>query len=468
MKTVKATKNTINRVMLSDSYKYSHFKQYPSDMVYMFDYMEARGGEYEKTVFFGLQYMLTEYFSTPITIEEVNEAYEYSKAHGVPFDIEGWAYIAETLQGNLPVKIKAVKEGSIIPVKNVLMSIESTDPKVPWIVGWMETFLMKTWYPITVATKSYYVKEMLKEFSDKTGSGFVDFSYHNFGDRGSTTVEAAAIGGAAHLTQFSGTDNFHSLKLVKDYYNANDVLGFSIPASEHSSVTSWGRDNEYAMIMNYIEQHKGSPIIACVMDSYDIYKAVDTVTKGEFKQKIESSEYPIFVIRPDSGNPIGVISDIIDIMEKNEVKFSVNDKGYKVLDKFRIIWGDGITPVVMKDILAMVTGKGYSSDNIAFGSGGDLMQNINRDTSKFAIKCSAIKLNDGKIVEVFKDPITDHGKKSKKGIIELYKKNGEYFTDDRNIPWVDNTIKVLETVFENGELVREQTFEDIRNISIKG
>jgi nicotinamide phosphoribosyltransferase len=365
----------------------------------------------------------------------------------------------------LPIRIKAVKEGTLVPVKNALVTIESTDETVPWVVGWFETFIMKVWYPTTIATKSYFVKQMLKEFSDKTGCGFVDFQYHNFGDRGSSTVEAASIGGAAHLTQFQGTDNFHALKLVKDYYNTKEVVGFSIPATEHSSVTSWGRDNEYTMIMNYIENHKDNAIIACVMDSYNIYNAVEEVTKGDFKMKIESDEYPIFVIRPDSGDPVSVIGDIITITEKNEVSYTINDKGFKVWNKYRIIWGDGITPETIKDILTFVTDKGYSSDNMAFGSGGDLMQNVNRDTQKFAVKCSAIRTTDGQLIDVFKDPITDKGKASKKGIIELYKNGEGFFTDVRSRAWEDKTRAVLEVVFENGVIVREQTFEDIKMCS---
>jgi nicotinamide phosphoribosyltransferase len=201
------------------------------------------------------------------------------------------------------------------------------------------------------------------------------------------------------------------------------------------------------------------------MDSYNIYNAVEEVTKGDFKMKIESDEYPIFVIRPDSGDPVSVIGDIISITEKNEVAYTINDKGFKVWNKYRIIWGDGITPETIKYILTFVTDKGYSSDNMAFGSGGDLMQNVNRDTQKFAVKCSAIRTTDGQLIDVFKDPITDKGKASKKGIIELYKNGEGFFTDVRSRAWEDKTRAVLEVVFENGFIVREQTFEDIKMCS---
>lgn len=451
--------------MLVDSYKLSHKNMYPKGTNFMFDYMESRGGLYPATIFFGLQAMLKEYFSTPITEAEVFEAKSFADEHGEPFDLDGWMYIVNDLKGMLPVRIRAVKEGTLVPVSNVLVTIESTDERVFWVVSWMETFFMKIWYPINIATRSFYVKRMLKEFSDNTGSGFVDFSYHNFGDRGSCSVEAAAIGGASHLTQFQGTDNFNSLKFVANNYGERNI-GFSIPASEHSTVTSWGRENEFEMIENYVEQFKDSPIIACVMDSYNIFDAVDFITKGDMKRKIESDEYPIFVIRPDSGNPVEVIGAIINTMEDNSVTFTVNDKDYKVWNKYRIIWGDGITMETMTEILEYVTERGYSSDNIAFGSGGWLMQQHDRDTQKFAIKCSAIRIND-EIRDVFKDPITDHGKKSKKGIISLYKSTGEYFTAERNVPWADNVIDAMDIVFDNGVIKRTQTMTQIREISNK-
>lgn len=457
---------TQNRIMMVDSYKLSHKGMYPTGANYQFDYMESRGGLYPATMFFGLQAMLVKYFTDPITQFEVVEAAEYAKEHGEPFDYEGWMYIANELKGKMPVRIRAVKEGTLVPVSNALVTIESTDPKVFWLVSWLETFFMKIWYPINVATRSFYVRKMLKEFSDATGSGFVDFSYHNFGDRGSSSVEAAQIGGAAHLAVgFLGTDNFNSLKFINETYGERNV-GFSIPASEHSTVTSWGEEYEFDMIANYLEQYKGSPIIACVMDSYNIFEAVNFITTGSMKDKIESSEYPTFVIRPDSGNPVEVIGALINIMEDNSVAFTMNDKGFKVWNKYRMIWGDGINMDTMREILEYIIDRGYSSDNMAFGSGGWLMQQHDRDTQKFAIKCSAIQIGS-EMRDVFKDPVTDHGKKSKKGVITLWKTENGFVTDMRNRAWEDKTIDALEVVFENGELKRKQTFTEIREIANK-
>lgn len=376
--------------------------------------MSSRGGEYEEMVFFGLKYYLDRYLSNPIDLDHINMANELAKEHGVPFNREGWKYIYLNHAGKLPIKIKALPEGSIFKPHEVILTIENTDPKCAWLVGWVETLIMKLWYPITIASKSLAVKKMLQGYWDKTSDNpeGVDFAYHNFGDRGSSSVESAAIGGVAHLTQFKGTDNFNALNLAKEFYP--DLMGFSIPATEHSTITSWGKENEFEMIENYLEIYKESPIIACVLDSYDIYKAVDFVTSGVMKEKIESDDYPIFVIRPDSGKPMEVITDILNILEKNDVKYTVNNKGFKLFKKYRIIWGDGVNPSGINNILDVITQMGYSAENFAFGSGGDLMQKVNRDTCKFAIKASAIKVN-GEWRDVYKDPITDQGKTSLRG-----------------------------------------------------
>lgn len=422
-----------NIIKLTDSYKLSHFNQLPKGTEIVHSYMSSRGGEYDKMVFFGLTYYLKKYLTNSITLNDIQKAERLSEVHGVPFNREGWSHILLEYKGKLPIIIKAIEEGSIFEPHQVILTIENTDPKCAWLTSYLETLILKIWYPITIATKSYHVKQMLKGYWDKTSDNpdGVDFAYHNFGDRGSSSVESAAIGGVAHLTQFKGTDNFNCLDLSNEYYDG-EYQGFSIPATEHSTVTSWGKGHEFGMIENYLETYKDQPIIACVLDSYDIYKAVDFVTSGKMKEKIESDDYPIFVIRPDSGDPIEVIHKIFKIMFANLVKHKTNSKGKIIFDKYRIIWGDGVTPDQIFSILKYFTNDDiYSAENFAFGSGGDIMQNVNRDTCKFAIKASAIKVN-GEWKDVYKDPITDKGKTSLKGRQD----------HDR-----------LKTVFKNGEIL---------------
>ena len=406
-----------NLIQLTDSYKLSHYNQYPEGTEKVHSYMEARAvSPYPATLFFGLQYYLKQYLSTPISYADIEEAGELAEFHGMPFNRAAWLEI-HGHGGLLPIEIKAVEENKLYPAGTVLMTIDNiglSDETFHWLTNYMETLLMKVWYPTTVATKAYYVKQLLLGAYEKSSDlDDVSFQYHNFGDRGSSSVESALIGGMAHLTQFSGTDCFNAVAGLKEYYGAKK--GWSIPATEHSTVTSWGRDKEFDFYDHYLESNKGAPIIACVMDSYDIYEAVYYITTGSFKEKVESDDYPIFVIRPDSGDPIEVLSRLLATMKLNTVAATRNSKGYVVFDKYRFIWGDGIDPKQILLILNFMMECGYSAENIAFGSGGDLMQKVDRDTCGFAIKASAAKVN-GEWRDVFKDPITDQGKRSKAGV----------------------------------------------------
>ena len=457
-----------NRVMICDSYKMSHYLQYPGNAVNTYSYAEARNlKEYDKTLFFGLQIIWKKYFSTPVTIEEVQEAKIYADAHGIPFNENGWDKIINVYNGYLPVTIKAVPEGVVIPNKMVLFTVELTndDKDLVWLPSWLETFLMKVWYTCTIATRSYYVKKMILENAKMTSEKpFVNFIFHNFGDRGSSSTESAALGGIAHLVLFDGTDNFNALRYANLYMNQDiDKIAFSIPATEHSTTTSWGKDSEFDMIDNHLETNKGRPLIACVIDSYDTFNFTDIITSGKFKEKIESDEYPKLVLRPDSGYPVDIINEMLNIMEKNNVKFTINSKGYKTFKKYGLLWGDGINMETMNDILTILRLRGYSSDNIAFGSGGWIMQQHNRDSSGFAIKCSNITFEDGTEMDVFKDPITDKGKTSKRGKVTTY---FDRATETFEVGLINNGSmgrpEILETVIENGKLIKEYTLTQVR------
>ena len=452
-----------NRVMLADSYKYSHAKQYP-EMVSMFDYMSSRGGVYPSTIFVGAQVYTKGYFQIPIQQWEVDEAFEYAKAHGVPFDVEGWDYIVQTLNGKLPVRIRSIEEGKLIPVNNVLMTFESTDSKVPWIAGWMETIYMKVWYPTTVATKSYYVKKMLEKYGS---TEWAQFAFHNFGDRGSSSVESAAIGGFAHSTQFMGTDNFNSLRFAKYIYGSKDVSSFSVFATEHSTTTAnadGSMKKEIVFVESMLIKNPDAPIMSFVADSYDIFNFTNKVTeKGSWiRETIENRPNQKFVIRPDSGKPLEVIPKMFKIMDYNGI-FDIEINGKKASSNYGVLWGDGITPETIENILIWATENGYAAENMVFGSGGDIMQNINRDTQRFAIKCSSITKPDGTEQDVFKNPITDPSKASKKGRISTFinKDNGEYFVGRIGTDAQD----ALVTVFEDGEIKRTFTLDEIRKNS---
>jgi nicotinamide phosphoribosyltransferase len=450
---------TINKSFLfnTDSYKYSQAPQYPQGTTNGFSYIESRGGNWKQTVFFGLQIFLKEYLTKPITQEDINPAELLVTAHGQPFYRERWEYILREHNGYLPLRIKAVPEGTVIPTKNVLVTVESTDDNCAWLTSFVETSLLRgVWYPTTVATNSYESKRIILDYLNKTGDpSLIDFKLHDFGARGVSSFESAGIGGLSHLVNFQGTDTITALLYGREYYNIN-LAGFSIPAMEHSTVTSWGRDHEVDSFRNMVKLYgKPGALFACVSDSYNIYQACHnwgTVLKEDV---INSGA--TLVVRPDSGYPPEVVVRCLEILDEH-YGHTVNEKGFKILNHVRIIQGDGITQDTIDRILYRAMTAGYSADNIAFGQGGKLLQSIDRDTQKFAMKCSSIQV-DGEIRDVFKSPITDMGKESKKGRITLYQNEEGYFTD---LEGRTDATEVLETVFENGKLIKEYTFDEVR------
>lgn len=448
-----------NIVLNSDSYKYSQWPQYPNGTEYVYSYIESRGGAYDQLVFIGIQAFLREYMTTPVTSTMVMQAKTIIEAHGEPFNYEGWMYIVNTHGGLLPVEIKSVDEGTVMGLKNVLVSIVNTDPKCYWLTSFLETALLRAiWYPTTVASNSYHSKTIIAHFLEKNGDpSLIDFKLHDFGARGVSSLESAALGGMAHLVNFMGTDTVSGVLAAMEYYDA-DIAGFSIPAMEHSTVTSWGRANEVEAYRNMLKIY-GQPgkILACVSDSYDIYEACK-MWGTELKQEVIDSK-AVVVIRPDSGDPVQVVNDCLKILDKY-FGHTVNDKGYKVLNNVRIIQGDGIDGTMIRAILTVMDMNGYSADNVAFGQGGGLLQQVNRDTLEFAMKCSAAYIN-GEWVEVYKDPVTSSMKKSKKGRLMLVEEDGKFVTKPLDFARADG-VDYLVRRFMDGKLYNETTFNQVR------
>ena len=461
-----------NLLLNTDSYKASHWLQYPPNTDATFFYVESRGGLYDRTVFFGLQAILKEYLAKPISHADVDEARDLFAAHGEPFNESGWRYIVDHHGGLLPVRIRAVPEGSVVPTHQALVTIESTDPMAYWVPSYIETLLLRLWYPVTVATISWHAKQTIRQFLERTSDdpeGQLPFKLHDFGARGVSSAESAALGGAAHLVNFMGTDTVSGLMAAKAYYH-EPMAGFSIPAAEHSTITSWGRENEVNAYRNMLRQFaKPGAIVAVVSDSYDIFHAIREHWGKTLKQEVIDSGATV-VIRPDSGDPVAVVHQCLELLDE-AFGHTVNGKGYKVLNHVRVIQGDGINPNSIRAILERVTSSGYATDNVAFGMGGALLQQLNRDTQKFALKCSAARV-DGKWIDVYKDPVTDHGKTSKRGRMTLLKHReyGTYKTvpvppEAASLAEVEKPMgfeDALVTVWENGHIGNDWTFADIR------
>jgi nicotinamide phosphoribosyltransferase len=469
--------NKLNLLLLADAYKYSHYKLYTPGTTKIYSYLESRGGLFDETVFFGLQYFLKEYLEgKAFTRENIDEAEEIlNGVFGRPdvFDRKNFDYILDRYEGRLPVRIKAISEGTAVPVKNVLMTIENTDPKCFWLTNFLETLLMQIWYPSTVATLSREIKKSIhyyfEQSSDENAYEAIDFTLNDFGFRGVSSVESAGLGGAAHLINFMGSDTVYASAFAKKYYDAKKIYGMSVPATEHSIMTLLGKEGE-SELFNHVLDAYPDGTLACVSDSYNIFNAVGELWGKELKDKILQRNGRL-VIRPDSGDPVLTLLKVFEILF-DRFGFSVNQKGYRVLPtQVRVIQGDGIDYDSIQLIYKALIANKISAENLLLGMGGALLQKVNRDTQKFALKCSYAEVNNRK-VEVKKSPmeLNENGdlvpsfKASKAGKLKLVHMNGFLKTVNETESGED----LLETVFENGTITRTHTFEEIRmNSSIK-
>ena len=446
--------NKHNLVYTLDSYKHTHAPQYPKNTEGVYSYLEARkGAMYNYTTFFGLQYILMEWLDAVVLTKElIDEAEPILKEHfkfcGDIWSREKWDYIVEKHGGKLPVKIQAVTEGKNYPIGTVLMTIENTDPNCFWLTNALETLCQQVWHPITVATRSNLIVNIIKRYFNETvdvdKQWLADFYLHDFSQRGLSCMEEAGIGCLAHLVNSKGTDSLMAIPYGLNYYNANiNGLCYSVPASEHSVGTALGKENEFEVTKNLIKQYP-TGILSVVSDSYDIENAVK-VYCSTLKNEILSRDGK-FVVRPDSPRFEGDTpqAQVLWIAEQLWAGFggTLNTKGFKVLDSHvGIIYGDSLTETDIQNILETLKQHNFAAETCVFGCGSYLVRKVNRDSLRFAFKCSAQK-RDGVWHDIFKAP-KDVTKASKKGRFD--------------------NVGDLETVFENGSIIKIYTFDEIRN-----
>lgn len=452
-----------NILLNTDSYKASHYLMYPENCEALSCYIESRGGPFDATVFFGLQAFLIEYLSAPITAVDIDEAEAVLTQHGLSFHRAGWEYILSEHNGFLPIEIEAVAEGTAVPTHNVLLQIHNTDPACFWLPTYLETALLRAiWYPTTVATLSWECKGILHKHLNKTADNFeaLPFQLHDFGARGVSSYESAALGGMAHLVNFSGTDTLAAILAAKRYYQ-EDMAGFSIPAAEHSTIISWGRENESAAYQHILKNHTGKDkLVSIVCDSYNIWEALNDIFAGELKSLVKNNQGQL-VVRPDSGKPEEIVVQVIETL-MTHFGFSVNKKGYKLLpNNIRVIQGDGVNSHSIDGCLQCMADKQLSADNIVFGMGGALLQRVHRDTAKFAMKVSAAKIN-GQWSGVKKEPITDSMKTSKAGRLALIK-NGAAGFKTIQLTDLGSQQNQLRPVYRDGKLLLKDNFKRIRD-----
>lgn len=466
-------KTAENILLLADAYKYSHHKLYYPGTTSIYSYLESRGGQFNETVFFGLQYILKHYLEGKvITKEKIDEAAAFLPqvfGRDDVFDRSRFDYILEKYDGRLPVKIKAIPEGTAVPVNNVLATIENTDTNCFWLTNFLETLLMQVWYPNTVATLSREIKKIVTSYHRDTASeaamAGIEFVLNDFGFRGVSSVESAVIGGAAHLLNFRGSDTIIGSVMAQKYYNAQQVYGLSVPATEHSVCTLLGEEGELEVFRHVLKTFP-TGIVSCVSDSFDIFRACSEYWGEELKELVLSRD-GVLVIRPDSGDPVFTLLKVFAIL-MNKFGYTINEKGYKVLPRqVRVLQGDGVNIDMIRFIYGALKVNGISAENLVLGMGGALLQKVDRDTQKFAFKCSYAEVN-GQPADVQKNPVEldSHGKliqsfkKSKAGKLKLILSEEGYETVRQESH--PESADQLVTVFENGELKNTNSFEAIR------
>ena len=455
-----------NICLLTDSYKVTHHYFYPEGTEKIYSYLESRtGSEFNKTIFYGLQYILKKYLEGSVVSEEkVLEAEKIVDKHigsGI-FNTEDWMYIADNLNGKLPVKIKAVPEGTPVDVGNVLMTVENTDKHCYWLPNYLESLLLQVWYPSTVATLSAEVKKLCNFYLEVTGSSKdnINFMLHDFGYRGATSTESSILAGSAHLLNFSGTDTIPALSVPINYYNDNDIEGFSVQATEHSVMTARGESEEIDQAIHVVQNAKDG-ILSIVIDSYNYRNFLQNACYDGYELNNEIKKYinrgNRVVFRPDSGEPVTTTIDCLEMIGEG-FGTRLTSEGYKLFDEnVGLLWGDGLNYHKIRDILFGMKTNGWAAENIIFGMGGGLHTAVNRDTQRNAFKCSA-QYRNNKWLDIYKKPL-DYSKKSKKGRFKLIK-NGTSF---KTVPISDEGEDELQTVFENGKLLVEHDFKTIKS-----
>jgi nicotinamide phosphoribosyltransferase len=481
-------------VLNSDSYKQHHHLMYPKGLTKLYSNMTPRSFKRlncDKAVWFGLQYYIkeylinqwqTEFFDKPLP----NIVNEYKRFHKhFSFSDVTVEHIEKLHKlGYLPLEIKALPEGSLVNARIPFYTITNTHPDFGWLVNFLETQMSTViWDLTTNATIARMYRVLLDKYAKETGDpDFVEWQGHDFAQRGRSSVEST-LNQAGHLLSFSGTDTIPAVLMLEEYYNANmeeSIIGSSVPASEHSIQTSYGKENEIDGFKRILDQFP-TGIVSIVSDSFDLWQVCTTYVKL-LKKKILARDGKL-VIRPDSGDPCDIIcgintrSDYEDIkgtITQNQAKGVVellwdvfggivNEKGYKVLDShIGVIYGDAITLQRAEEICERLKSKGFASTNVVFGIGSYTYNCNTRDTLGIAVKSTYCEV-DGVGREIFKDPVTDDGvKKSAKGLLRVEKENGEYVLYDQQT-WKQEQFGELKTVYKNGTLIVDQSLSQIRN-----
>ena len=496
----------VNPILAIDSYKLGHMSMYPEGTTKVYCNFTARSFRHAKALFpeelpffnnkavvFGISAAfqeINESFNENFFNRDLNEVLDEFDNATRPFigDSDNSMLLDNVTKlhtlGYLPLVVKSLPEGSQVKENIPMMTITNTHPDFAWLPNYLETFISsQIWKLSTAATISKVYKNIFDYFATKTGtpSFFTNFQGHDFSCRGMSGFQDAARTGSAHLTSFMGSDSVASVQYAKKYYDAKDGDGSSVPATEHSVMCMGGKLTEKETF-NRIMKKYPTGVVAIVSDTWDYWNTITNIA-SELKEVImsrgkDSNGLCKTVFRPDSGDPADIIcgtkkfnihSDNVNNMRPEE-KGSIaclyetfggtkTETGHIQLDEHvGLIYGDSITPNRAYNILKRLDDKGFASGNVVLGIGSYTYQFITRDTLGFAMKATYGEIN-GVPTPIFKEPKTDAGKKSAKGLLRVDKVGGEYVL-------VDNLSSdeggELKTIFKDGTFIDLPSLEDIR------
>ena len=480
----------LNPATAIDGYKVDHRRQYPDNTEVVFSNLTARTTRRKYTdhlVFFGLQYFIKsfliksweeDFFKQPK--DEVIRRFSRRINNYLGPNNVGTQHISDLHDlGYLPIKIMALPEGSIYPLRVPCLVIFNTDERFFWLTNYLETILStNVWGMCTSATSAHEYKKILTAYALETdgSTAFVNWQGHDFSFRGMYGAEAATMSGAAHLLSFTGTDTIPAIDFLEEFYGANsdlELVGGSVAATEHSVMCAGGMDNELETFRRLIQDIYPAGIVSIVSDSWDFWQVMTDFTV-KLKEQILARDGKV-VFRPDTGCPVKMIcGDANAKIGSPEYKGAIEclwevfggsktKQGYKILDPHvGLIYGDSITIERATAICAGLKAKGFSSTNVVFGIGSYTYQYVTRDTDGFAVKATFAKIS-GENREIFKAPKTGDGtKNSAKGLVAVYKNDqGKFYLRDQ-VSWNEVHNCEFVPVFENGKLLNEVTLTEVR------
>lgn len=489
------TERGLDITLATDGYKLDHRRQYPAGTEQVLANFTPRGSRIEgidKVVFFGLQHWLlntlqeqwADFFNGDI--DQICAGYEdFVLNYAGPNDIGSSQWRALHELGYMPLEFKALPEGTEVPLRVPMFTVENTHPDFFWLVNYLETSLSNAlWMPCTSATLSKRMRDLMNEYAVKTGNTPEDMAFlgHDFSMRGMSGLEAAQISGMGHLTSFTGSDNLPAIRAVKKFYPTDSFVGGGVPATEHAVMCAGGKDDELETYNRLLGIYPNG-LLSVVSDTWDLWNVLNNILP-KLKDKIMARDGKL-VIRPDSGDPVKILmgdpeadpnspefKGVVEILWDN-FGGTVNAAGYKELDShIGVIYGDSINYERCKAILEGLVNKGFAAVNVVYGMGSYGFQYQTRDTFGFAVKSTNVVIN-GVDTPIFKDPKTDNGlKKSLKGRVAVIRNpRGTLLAIDDDTPGTRENLAeadLLETVWKNGEFVKNLTFDQVRVNALGG